>query len=120
MVEHLVGSWRISNGNARVKPMLSEEEIEQRRSFLFSDRPYERNIPNPVFKDGAPPLRKTDLAAAIDQLEQEMNDFFDYHAEHPGAIEVHPVFGALDQEGWLTFQRKHMTHHLLQFGLLEG
>ena len=117
MVEHLVGSWRISNGRAKINTVLQPEEIEKRRVFLFSDQPYERNIQNPVFREGLPALRKPSLAAAIDQLEDEMHEFFKYHEAHPGAIETHPVFGDLDYEGWLIFQTKHMGHHLAQFGL---
>lgn len=117
MVEHIVGSWRISNGRARVKAMLSAEEIEKRRSFLFNDEPYARNIPNPLFAKGLPPLRKASLEEAIVQLEDEMSAFFEHFKAHPEAIEMHPVFGELDYDGWLRFQTKHMRHHFLQFGV---
>ena len=119
MVEHLVGSCRISNGRARVPQMLSDEDVLSRREFLFSVRPYEKNIPNPTAKTQSnAPLRKDSLKSAIDQLEDEMNAFFVFHASNPNAIEMHPVFGTLDAKGWLVFQTKHMTHHLMQFGLL--
>lgn len=119
MVEHLVGSWRISNGRARVPQMLSDDDIETRRVFLFSDKPYAKNIPNPTVKvQGNAPLRKESLSAAIDQLQDEMNSFFEYHASNTDAQEMHPVFGILDEKGWLLFQTKHMTHHMMQFGLL--
>ncbi|GAB4221671.1 MAG: hypothetical protein Kow0075_17270 [Salibacteraceae bacterium] len=117
MVEHIVGSWRISNGRARVPVMLSGEELEKRRAFLFSDKPYEKNIVNPVTGKDLPPLRKPGLKEAIDQLEDEIIAFFAYHESNPGAIENHPVFGELDKNGWLIFQTKHMQHHLSQFGL---
>lgn len=118
MVEHIVGSWRISNGRSRVGEVLDKAEIERRREFLFSATPYAKNIPNPVFSKGLPPLRKASLNDAIDQLEDEMTAFFAYHESNPNAIETHPVFGDLDHTGWLIFQTKHMTHHLKQFGLL--
>lgn len=119
MVEHLVGSWRVSNGNAKVKAIFQGDELAKRRQFLFSDLAYEKNIPNPVFRDGLQPLRKASLSDAIDQLEAEMDCFFVYYAANPGITEVHPVFGALDFEGWLVFQTKHMQHHLAQFDLLS-
>ena len=119
MVEHLVGSWRISNGRARVPQMLSDEDVEVRRSFLFSDKAYPKNIPNPTVKvQGNAPLRKESLSKAIDQLQDEMNAFFEYHTSNSDAQEMHPVFGTLDAKGWLLFQTKHMTHHMMQFGLL--
>ena len=119
MVEHLVGSWRISNGRARVAQMLSEEDLQIRREFLFSDKAYAKNIPNPTSKtQGNAPLRKESLTAAIDQLSDEMNTFFEYHEMNPEAMEMHPVFGVLDFNGWMTFQTKHMSHHMMQFELL--
>lgn len=117
MVEHLVSTWMISNGRFRVKEALSPEEIAKRREFLFSDTPYAKSITNPVQGDGLQKLRKSSLAEAIDQLEREMKTFFEYHNQHPDAIETHPVFGPLDREGWLIFQAKHMGHHMAQFGL---
>lgn len=118
MVEHVVGSWRISNGRARVKTMLPEEEVKRRRATLFSGIPYERNVANPMFANGLPPLRKPSLAAAIDQLEDEMKAFFEYHKANPGAVETHPVYGAMTTDEWLYFQTKHMQHHMGQFGLM--
>ncbi len=118
MVEHLVGSWRISNGRARVKVLLDEQEVQRRRAFLDSDEPYPRNVQNPVFAGGLPPLRKPSVEAAIVQLEDEINAFFEHFSVHPDAIEVHPIFGPMDHDHWLRFQSRHMTHHFTQFGLM--
>ena len=119
MVEHIVGSWRISNGRARIPVQLEGEELQRRRDFLFSDLTYRRNIQNPVAESqDLPKLRKASLDAAIDQLEDEMTAFFEYHEANPGSIENHPVFGTLNYEEWLLFQSKHMKHHLEQFGVL--
>jgi hypothetical protein len=117
MVEHLVGSWMISNGKAQVKCIFEGDELAERRKFLFSDVPYQRNITNPVQGDGLAKLRKADLASAIDQLESEIITFFEYHESNPQTMEVHPVFGVLDYEGWIVFQSKHMQHHLAQFNI---
>lgn len=118
MVEHLIGTWMISNGRAQVKLAVPEESLPKRRAFLFSDKEYERGIPNPVFDGKEQPLRKENLQAAKEQLLKEVNRFFDHHQENPGLIYTHPVFGDLDYEGWLVFQMKHMGHHMRQFGLL--
>lgn len=118
MVEHIVGSWRISNGRARIPVMLEGDELELRRTFLFSELAYERNIKNPTASGtGLAKLRKPSLSAAIDQLEDEMIEFFKYHEANPSAEENHPVFGVLDFDSWLLFQTKHMGHHLAQFGI---
>jgi oxepin-CoA hydrolase / 3-oxo-5,6-dehydrosuberyl-CoA semialdehyde dehydrogenase len=117
MVEHVIGTWRISNGRARVTKIFHPELLEKRRNFLFSEDEYERNIPNPVFGNGLQDHRKESLSASIDQLESEIQAFFQYHEENPMVMENHPVFGALDTEGWILFQKKHMSHHLAQFGI---
>jgi hypothetical protein len=119
MIEHVVGSWRISNGRAQVKQMTSEEDLPRYRDFMFSDKPYKKNTMNSIFIMGLPPLRKANLEEAKNQLRDEMKTFFEFHESNPGATFDHPVFGSLDMEGWLVFQRKHMGHHFTQFGLLE-
>ncbi len=119
MVEHLVGTWMISNGRAKVDLAVPEDSLPKRRAFLFSDKEYARGIPNPVFGGKEQPLRKPDLSAAKEALLKEIDRFFEHHEENPGLIYTHPVFGDLDFEGWLTFQKKHMGHHLRQFGLID-
>jgi len=119
MVEHVIGSWMISNGRAQVVLAVSEESLPKRREFLFSDRPYERGIVNPVTGGKEPPLRKPDLQSAKDQLLKEIERFFEHHEANPGAIYTHPVFGDLNYEQWHAFQKKHMGHHFRQFGLID-
>lgn len=118
MVEHLVGTWRISNGNAEVNQYTSEEDAAERLEFLRNDVPFAKNIKNPIFKNGLPPLRKSDLSAAIDQLKEEMEEFDRYFEAYPDAKPTHPIFGPLDRIDWLRFQEKHMLHHLRQFNLM--
>ena len=117
MVEHLVSSWRISNGRSTAKVISSEEYREKAIKFLFSELPFEKNIKNPIHSKGLPPLRKESLEASIDQLANEINTFFEFWGSKGEHKETHPLFGELDKHGWLTFQKKHMIHHLKQFGL---
>jgi hypothetical protein len=120
MIEHLVGSWRISNGKAQVERKTPKKELPKYRQFLYSDQPYEKNIKNPIMPENEPPpLRKPDLQSAKEQLLKEIDDFFDFFEQQPEATPVHPIFGALDKDGWLTFQYKHMRHHFKQFGILN-
>ena len=119
MIEHLVGSWRISNGKAEAPQMTPNDQLHQYREFLFSDQPFEANTKNPIMPEQeAPELRKPDLVSAKEQLKQEIHDFFAFFRENPHAQPIHPIFGPLDKEGWLQFQDKHMRHHFRQFGLL--
>jgi hypothetical protein len=118
MVEHIVGSWRISNGRTRLPLSVSPEDSARRKQSLMQPEPYARNIMNPVFRNGLPPLRKPDLPSAIAQLEDEVAEFFRYHSTNPGSVENHPVYGPMDVSEWMHFQQKHMEHHLRQFGML--
>ncbi len=120
MVEHVVGSWRISNGKASVSCQTPPDQLKQYRQFLFSEASFEKNTKNPIMPEDRPPsLRKPNLQAAKKQLLKEIDDFFDYFDQHPGAEPVHPIFGALDKRGWLVFQYKHMWHHFKQFQLID-
>ncbi len=118
MIEHLVGSWRISNGKAKARQVTPDDKLPGYRSFLYSDKPYQKNMKNPVMPEDLAPLRKKDLTDAIDQLLEDMKDGFRYFEEHPDAVPVHPVFGPLNRGEWMMFQYKHMRHHFEQFGLL--
>ncbi|MDX5346619.1 MAG: DUF1569 domain-containing protein [Hymenobacteraceae bacterium] len=121
MVEHLISSIRISNGKtdvAKVPLLTPEEQLPAYREFLFSDRPFNRNTPNPLFDKGIPPLRAKDLDTAKARLVEELNDFFTHFEENPEKTIRHPFFGDLDFAGWQAFQRKHIAHHFSQFGLV--
>lgn len=120
MLEHIVGSWRVSNGNAEARLAVSPEELQENRDFIYSDREFEENAKNPIMPpDGLWPLRKKSLEDAKQQLLKEVSDFFDYFDAHPNARPVHPIFGSLDKDGWLRFQRKHMQHHFRQFRMID-
>jgi len=121
MVEHVTGSWLISNGRFKAKELsIPEGKIKARLDFLFSDQPYARNITNPVFGEGLQPLRKKSLEEAKAALLQNIQLFFEYHEANPNAVFLHPVFGDLDRAGWITFQAKHLRHHFQQFDLIPG
>lgn len=122
MVEHLISTLRISNGKtdpAKVPVFTPEDRLPAYREFLFSDKPFAENIPNPVFEKGIPPLRCADLATAKERLVQELQDFFAFFAENTEKTAPHPFFGHLDFHGWEAFQRKHISHHFRQFGLIS-
>ena len=119
MVEHLVGTWMISNGRAEAEQVVSDEEIDEKLAFLRSDIPFAKNLKSVAHKNGALlPLRKNNVTDAVEQLRKEMLVFDAYFEEHPEARPIHPVFGPLDRIDWLRFQEKHMRHHLRQFNLM--
>lgn len=118
IVEHVVGSWIISNGRFAVEQKTTEEQKEKRLKFLFSPLPFEKGISNPVTGNKLNPLKKESLEKAIEAYTEAINTFYEFHEKNPNAKPVHPAFGPLDKKGWLQFQSKHMGHHFTQFGLL--
>ena len=120
MVEHLISSWRISNGRAAVQQQTTQAEAEKYRDFLYRDEPMPPHTKNPVMPADAPPaLRKPDLQAAIEQLRDEIETFFNHFHQNPDATPVHPLFGPLSYDEWRQFQSKHIKHHLRQFNLIK-
>lgn len=120
MVEHLGSSWHISNGRAEVAQKTTDKEAEQYRMFLDSDEPMAPNTKNPAMPDDKPPAtRQPDLESAIEQLQDEIQQFFNYFEQYPDARPAHPLFGPLSYYQWLQFQTIHIKHHLRQFNLIS-
>jgi oxepin-CoA hydrolase/3-oxo-5,6-dehydrosuberyl-CoA semialdehyde dehydrogenase len=116
MVEHLVGAVKWSNGKIKVPLIIPEEKLPIARKQLLSDMPLPHNFQNP-FTDDKTYLNT--LAEALQKLDAEIADFYTYHAAHPDARPVHPVFGPLSREEWERFHTKHFKHHLEQFGVVS-
>ncbi|MCB0397022.1 MAG: DinB family protein [Flavobacteriales bacterium] len=117
MIEHVIGSWRISNGRSKAPLAIREDAIPERLEFLQSNKPFERGIRNPIMPAGLWPLRKPGLKEATEQLADEIREFFVFHRTHPDVRPIHPLFGPLNREQWLRFQYKHLKHHFSQFGI---
>jgi hydroxymethylglutaryl-CoA reductase len=64
------------------------------------------------------PVRLANLDAAINELENEVRNFFAFFENEPGIRTQHPVFGDLNFEDWILLHYKHVSHHLKQFNLL--
>jgi oxepin-CoA hydrolase/3-oxo-5,6-dehydrosuberyl-CoA semialdehyde dehydrogenase len=118
MVEHLVITLKIANGKLRTKQAVSDEEVELRKKFLYSDAAFEKNIKNPVLGDELPKLRNANLDEAREKFLQEIDDFYEFFKSNPDAKPIHPLFGELFKSEWERFHLKHFTHHFSQFGLL--
>jgi oxepin-CoA hydrolase/3-oxo-5,6-dehydrosuberyl-CoA semialdehyde dehydrogenase len=49
----------------------------------------------------------------------EVDNYYNYFNENPDAVLMNPTFGELNKDEWEQFHKKHLTHHLTQFGLIE-
>jgi uncharacterized protein (TIGR00369 family) len=118
MLEHLADSVRFSY----IKPWDKTREVsdkqKQYKAFFYNDQPFPRNMQNPLYKEGRPPLRNPDLEAAKADLSQEISKFLAYFATNPEHTFFHILAGEMTFQDLLRFHTKHFRHHLEQFELL--
>ena len=60
------------------------------------------------------------MLLALQDLQRELDYFFNYFESHPGIKTMHPAFGNLNAAEWIQIHHKHVVHHLKQFNLLKG
>lgn len=120
MVEHLSDIFKAASSKKIYPLMTPVEQLPKYKEFLLSDKPFRENTKAPVdiIPDEPFTERRTTYKEAIDELQNDINDFVNYFKNDPTAITRHPVFGDLNFEEWVLFQYKHVTHHLRQFSLL--
>ena len=119
MIEHLFQTLRLSNGKIQGECAYDEKRLTVFKRFLKSDKPMPRDFTNPLVGPELKPLLFSDIDEAKKALKAELDDFHNYFGKNPHATPVNPTFGPLTYEEWIMFHRKHMTHHLTQFKLME-
>ncbi|MFC5271505.1 DUF1569 domain-containing protein [Adhaeribacter terreus] len=119
VLEHLGNTLVIVSTKKEIPVITPEDKLPAYLQFLKSDKPFDRDIPNPFVGDTPPALRFENLDTAKTKLLAALEGFYKFFAENPEAKPVHPFFGRLNYEEWLQFQRKHFQHHFKQFGLVE-
>ncbi len=120
MVEHLAFIFGASAGKVKTTLLIPEEFLPKAIAFLWSDKEFRENTkaPEGLIPEAPQPVRNENMQAAIKELKQEVDYFIEYFTSQPSIKVLHPSFGELDFEGWLQLHKKHVTHHLKQFGLL--
>ncbi len=120
MLEHLEGSFKISNGAVELTDMRhSQEEANRRKVTLMTNEPFAKNIviggKEPKLRD----LKYKSMEEAKVSFFKQLISFFAYHDKNNNATPLHPAFGNLNYDEWLQFHFKHVRHHFDQFGLNE-
>lgn len=120
MVEHLIDSFRLSNGKLlNKKCMTPENKLSLLKRILMSNRPFPRNFVNNVIGGDLKPLNYNNLEVAKEILKREVEDMNKFFELNPNEKPINPTFGPLNKEEWNHFHKKHLTHHFTQFGLLD-
>lgn len=120
MAEHVAGFFKVSTEKIKFPVVTPVEHLPKYKEFLLSDKEFRENTKAPadVVPDEPMPLTNASMAAASEELQQEIDHFVQYFIDHPGARTAHPVFGELDFDEWVLLHHKHVTHHAKQFGVL--
>jgi len=117
MVEHLIFTFRISNGKCEIPVFSPPDKLTILKRILMSARPLPRNFINPVIGEDLLPLEFNNLEEAKNKLHTEIISYYQFFEENPMAHVPNPTFGELNKEEWDIFHKKHIVHHFTQFGL---
>lgn len=118
MIEHFTDAVRTASGKLITKKIWTkEEDLPKMRAFLISDKPFRENTPNPLMPEVPAPVRHASIAAAISELQGELDYFFSVFSANKQLYTTNPFFGDLDYDLNVQLLHKHAVHHLKQFGL---
>ncbi|MNK00453.1 hypothetical protein D3C87_182380 [compost metagenome] len=117
MVEHLTDTLRIATGENPQELLIPEEKVERMVAFLYTDKPMAQNMEVPFAKEGTP-LRNEELELAVDEFVDVYLEFQELFAQDPELKTMHGFYGLLTYEQWDLLNKKHLTHHFTQFGII--
>lgn len=120
MVEHLIWSLKISNGEKQSEQFFRHEKAEKMKAALiYTDAEMPLGFRAPVLPENEVfPLEYTNLQEVKGIFATELNRFHDYFKSNPEATLMNPSLGLLSHKEWLVFHTKHFKHHFKQFSLL--
>lgn len=119
MVEHLTRAFEISTGIGEVVIRIPEYLAEQRKKFLYDNRPTPHEVPNPLLSDNSYLYSFNSLDEGRVALSGALIRFRKEHEADTSAVHFHPIFGFLNMVEWERAHYKHCYHHLLQFSLIH-
>ena len=120
MIEHMSDYVRVGYGKTILPRQVSDENLPRAQAFLQSEKPFRENTPNSLMSETPADTRLATKEEAIQELQSELNNFFDAFANEPGKRADNPFFGALDYDMSVQLLHKHAWHHLRQFGAEEA
>ena len=120
MVEHVSGFFKVSTEKLKLPFVTPVEHLPKYKQFLLSDAEFRENTkaPGNIIPEEPVALRKISMNEALEELQNEINNFVELFTTYPGKKTFHPVFGELNFEEWVLLHYKHVTHHLRQFELM--
>lgn len=120
MIEHMADYVRIASGRSPMQVVTPEDQLPRMQAFLASDKNFRENTPNSLMADEPPSPRHPNKEAAIYELQQELDYFFQTFTHNPALVIANPFFGHLNYDLQVQLLYKHSTHHLRQFGIADS
>jgi hypothetical protein len=118
MVEHFSDSLRIASGAAPHETIVTPpENLQRMRDFMMSEKPFKENTINALLSETPPPVRNKTISEALNELQKEIDYFFEVFEEKRQQSSRNPFFGDLNFEENVQLLYKHALHHLKQFGI---
>ncbi len=118
MLEHLIVVYKMSIGRIKLPIITKEEDWPRNKAYLVKDSAMRRNVPSPTGKNDLQPLRTASLDEARQKVLKETTSFLAFAEAEPDFIADHPYGGPMNMKEWMLFHRKHIKHHLIQFGII--
>lgn len=116
-VEHMADSFGIASGRIAQELITPEEHLPKMQDFLKTEKLFKENTVNKLMSEEPQPIRHADINDSIDELQNEINQFFLLFEERPTHTILNAQFGILNFELWVRLLYKHAWHHLRQFGV---
>ncbi len=119
LVEHFEYFYKIGLGETEAEITTPEERMEKFQDSLWNYRPMPKNFEHPLLPKGEnPPLVHENLAKAKEAFWAAFDKIETFYKENPDGKCKNPVFGMLNRYEWNLLNRKHLSHHFEQFGLV--
>ena len=118
MIEHFSDSVRVASGKiTNIGIITPGENLQKMQDFIVSDKPFRENTSNPLMPETPAPVHYTTIHNALDQLQTELDYFFEVFRANQHLTTTNPIFGPLNYELNVLLLYKHAVHHLRQFGV---
>ncbi len=119
MIEHFsTDALRVANGrHAFAEILVPAAQLPRMMEFLLSEKPFKRNLKNPLLGENPAPTKFNTVQAAIADLHGELIGFFEVFEQNPNLLTRNPFYGDLNFDQNVQLLYKHALHHLGQFGV---
>lgn len=121
IVEHLSSIVYLSRKELNIPLFIPENKVEKAQAWLWKEgKMMRKGTKAPLIGELPKELRFGSFEEALEVVDKNIKDFYEFYEQNQNKRLVHPAFGELDQKNWERFHHIHFVHHLGQFGALEA